>query len=439
MRNIISVCVFVCLLSTAAFAEDYGLADYLAKVEQSNPDMILALKELELARTNIVHAQSAFLPTFGLQANYNRNFAETTTSTPVASMPGGGTLIREDVRSNFDNELTFAIGANLTLFNGGAITNYQKAKAAQAIREQNIEAVRMHLLCAAKKLYAQAQLALTVVTIMESSERLSEEMYQSVQRRINAGTAVELDLLMAEVDWTSKAIAAAESRKNAELALIAFRNLAAIPLSEPVTLTEQFGALPAIPETPNVDETLAGRADYRALILSGEMASLERKGAINAFLPTVSAGFSWAFGGMGNGNSLMGDYEINSPKLGISISLPLFQGGGSRTARIRAADLEIEKTHIALSQKRDAVERELIEIALLLDEAARRIESAQLIEISAERAVALSRSAYANGAVTQFTVNEAINRLDQAGMGLQNAVFEYRCAYYDWELAIGLE
>lgn len=432
------IILFVCCLSAAAsFAEDYDLAAYLAQVEQNNPDMVLALKELELARTNIVHAQAAFLPNFGLQVNYNRNFTETTTSTPVASQPGGGPLIRDDVRSNFDNELTFGIGANLTLFNGGAITNYQKAKIAQAVREQNLELVRMNLLCAAKKLYAQAQLAQTVVAIMDSSEQLSRELYESTQRRINAGTAVELDLLMAEVDWTSKTIAAAEARKNAELVLIAFRNLAAIPLSEPVTLTEQFGELPAIPETPDVNAALAGRADYRALMLSGEIANLERKGAVNAFLPTISASFSWTLGGMGNGSSLMGDYAINSPKLGINISLPLFQGGGSRTARMKAADLELEKVQISLSQKRDAVERELIEIELRLTEAAQRIESAALIESSAQRAVSMSRSAYVNGAVTQLTVNEAINRLNQAGLGLQQAIFEYRCAYYDWELTTG--
>jgi hypothetical protein len=55
----------------------------------------------------------------------------------------------------------------------------------------------------------------------------------------------------------------------------------------------------------------------------------------------------------------------------------------------------------------------------------------------AARAVSLAQSSYANGLTTQLSVAEAINKHDQASLGLQNALFEYRSAYYDWELVTG--
>jgi outer membrane protein TolC len=85
------------------------------------------------------------------------------------------------------------------------------------------------------------------------------------------------------------------------------------------------------------------------------------------------------------------------------------------------------------------IESSLVEIRLTLNEALERINSARLIETMAGRAVALAQTAYTNGAATQLSVTEAINKLDQASLGLQNALFEYRYAYYDWELAAGLE
>jgi outer membrane protein TolC len=200
-------------------------------------------------------------------------------STPVASVPGGGPLVYQDVDSNYDNELTLGVGVNQTLFDAGATASYNKTRKGRAIREQSFEAARRGIQNAAKKLYAQSQLVLTVVEIMEASEHLSREIYQSTERKYRAGAGTELDLLMAEVDWKTKAASMTEARKNAELALIAFRNLAGIPVTEPVTLTEQgglnpLGELPQIPESPprwkrhSLPAPITARSSFQANFLT---------------------------------------------------------------------------------------------------------------------------------------------------------------------------
>jgi outer membrane protein TolC len=421
-------------------AEEYSLAKYLVKVEQNNPDLALVLKEVALAKTSVAQARAAFLPNIGVQGSYTRNLTDDMRSTPVASASGGGALIYKDIDSNYDNELSLGIGVNQTLFDAGAIAAYNKARKGQTIREQTFEATRLNIQNAAKKIYAQTQLVFMLVEIMEASERFSGELYQSTERKYRAGAAVELDLLMAEVDWKTKSISVTEARKNAELALISFRNLAGIPLSQAVTLTQGFGE-PAdglgLPESPGLDSALAGRPDYRSLILARELSDIDRRAAMNAFLPTASASFSYALGGMGNGGSLLGDADFNSARLGLSVTIPLFTGG-YRLSRIKAAGIEQEKADLALLKKRDAVESELIGLQLRLDEAAQRIESARLIVETARRALSLSQTAYTNGLATQFTVTEAVNRLGEAQLGLQSAIFEYRSTSYDWELASGM-
>ncbi|GHT77360.1 adeC/adeK/oprM family multidrug efflux complex outer membrane factor [Spirochaetia bacterium] len=419
-------------------AEEYDLAAYLAKVEQNNPDLALVAKETALAKTGVTQARASFLPSVGLQGGYTRNLTDDMRSTPVASVPGGGPLVYRDLDSNYDNELTLGFGVNQTLFDAGTITNYSRARQGQKIRESSLEAARQNIRCAAQKIYAQTRLVLSIVEIREASERLSHDVYQSTERKYRAGADTELNLLMAEVDWKSKITATAEARKNAELALLAFRNLAGIPLSQDVTLTESFGALPAIPESPALESVLAGRPDYRSLMLSRELSDIEHRAALLSFMPAVSASFSYALGSMGNGSSLVGDYDISSSKLSLNVNIPLF-AGGYRLARVAAARIEQEKAHIALSQNRNKIESALLELRLRLDEAAQRLESARLIEETAQRAVALSQSAYANGLITQLTVAEAINRLGEAQLGLSSAIFEYRSLYYDWELATGMQ
>jgi outer membrane protein TolC len=136
---------------------------------------------------------------------------------------------------------------------------------------------------------------------------------------------------------------------------------------------------------------------------------------------------------MGN-DSLAGDYDFASSKLNLTVTVPLFSGG-YRLARMQEARIARERADIALLNKRNVVAGELAELRLRLTEAAERVESARLIEETARRAAALARSSYANGVVAQLAVTEAVNKLDEASLGLQNAIFEYRAAWYDWELA----
>jgi outer membrane protein TolC len=432
------VFVSVVILTLAAFgaaAEEYDLPAYLQKVQQNNSDIALAFKDLRLSRETMKQARAPLLPGIGAEGSYTRNLRDVEQSTPVAADLGTGRIIRQDVDTNYDNEISIGVGVTQKLFDPAAWFQYRQAKTGLSIQEQAFEAARLNILCAAKKTYAQTQLALSVVAIREASEEASRKLFESAGRRFRAGAATELDLLMAEVDWKQKALAASEARRNAESALLAFRTLAGIPLSQAVTLTENSDDIPALPETLELAGVLAGRADYRALLLSRDLAGIGKRAAIGSFLPTVSAGLSFAYGGMGNG-SLTGDYDYTAAQFTLGVNIPLFTGG-YRLSRVKAAQLEQEKAALALTKKQGDIESDLVEIQLRLNETAERIGAARLVESAARRAHALSQTAFVNGLITQLSVTEAANRLDEASLGLQNAVCEYRSAWYDWELASG--
>ena len=158
---------------------------------------------------------------------------------------------------------------------------------------------------------------------------------------------------------------------------------------------------------------------------------------MGSFLPVVSMGFSYGYAGMGN-DSLTGDYDLNTAQLSLGVTIPLFTGG-YRLARVNAVRIEQEQASLALVKKRADIESALIELELRINAAEERIESSRLVEATARRALDLARSAYANGLATRLSVTEAANRLDEASLGLQSAVFEYRSTCYDWEFATGFD
>ncbi|MCL2215274.1 MAG: TolC family protein [Treponema sp.] len=439
MKKILLCAIVFALFSFTAniSAEEYDLARYLALVERNNPDLLVMFKDIELAKTDVALARSMFLPRAGVQSGYNRNLIDRTQSMAVASQPGGGQLIFQDVRTNYDNELTLGVGVSQMLYSAGAISNFNKAKLAQAIREQSYEAARLSVLTAAKKLYHRAQLALLVVEIRENSERFSLEQYQRVQRRYQAGASAEMELLSAEVNWMTKADAVVEAKRNTQLVLLAFCDLAGIPHSQEIILTEEHTDYPEISQTPEMSAIIANRADYNALLLSRELADLDRKAATSAFLPEVSASFNYALGTMGNSSSFIGDYNFNSASFGITVNIPILTGG-ARIARIRAAALAQERTNLNIARKEAAIENEIYELQIRLEEGMRRLESSYRTVEAARRAVASAQNALTNGQATYLNVMDAQDRLDMVWLNFVNVNFEVLSAYYDWELAVGL-
>ena len=427
--------VLLVFCSSGIWATDYDLTSYLKKVEKDNADLVLARKDLTSAQEGVVRARSALLPSVAVQGSYNRNFKDITQPMPVAAPSGGGPLIYKDIDTNYDNELTLALNVNQTVFNATSLAMYQQAKTTLAMQQKVFEATRQSILGAAKKLYAQTQLATKALSVWEASEQTAHEVYTYTEMKYKAGVMKELDFLMAEVDWKSKIPAVDDARKNAELAMIALKNLAGIPLSETVNLTEKMENIPPLPQEKTVDEILGARPDYAAMILAKNLADLALKSAYGSYLPTVSASFLYAYADYGNGSSFT-DKEVPASKINVTATIPLF-AGGYRNSLVKSALIEKEKSDIKIAQKRDTIERDLTEVQLRMAKAQKSIESTKVQLVAAQKAHDLAVASYTNGVATQLTVSQAATQYDQAQLAVYNALYEYRAAYYDWEIITG--
>lgn len=437
-KNSIALVVLAFLVSGIAntvAAESYGLEEYLKKILTDNPDLILSRCNTEATEESVKMARSALLPTVAVKSDYTRNMKDIEKPTPVASLPGGGPLVYQDIDQNMDNEILLALGVQQRVFSAQAIATYRQAGTNRGVQKNIEEFTRESVITAAKKLYAQAQLAQAVFEVRVGTEKTSGEVYHNTEKKFNAGTATELDMRMAEVDWKNDMIAVAGAKKNAELAMMALKTMAGISLDEDVELTESVEWLPPIPEMPALSDVLAVRADYRAQRLAGDIADIARKAAYGTFLPEVSASLTYAYGGLGDKGSHT-DYEYTALQATVAATLPLYTGG-YRMALIKAAQIQKEQTAVKTGKLEDSIDQEIRSIRMRLDEAALRLDSARSLETASARAFSLAETAFVNGLGTQLSVSQAHSNLSGARLNLQNAIYEYRAACYDWEFATG--
>lgn len=423
-----------------ARAAEYDVAAYLARVEAANSDIVLARGDVRAAEEGVKQALSALLPAVAVQGSYTRNLSDIEQPKAVgASTTAAGPIypfVYQDVDTNYDNELLLSVGLRQKIFDAESLARYEQARKGRAAQHLVYEVTRRNVRSAAKRLYAQAQLARAVVAVDEVSERTAEDNYRSAAAKYRAGVATELDVLSAEVEWKSRVPATAEARRNAELSMIALKELAGIPLSEKVVLTEDAATLPDDPPDPGLDQVLAARPDYAAYLRSRDIADVARRAASGAFLPTVSLSFAYTHGIYRGYASSSDEYDYTPVQLGVSVTLPIATGG-YRLSLMQSAKINLDRAATEIAKKRDDIERELVSVRLRLDEARRRIDSARLVEEAARRAAERSKASFANGLATQLQVAQAATNLDQALVGVHNAIYQYKAAYYDWELATG--
>jgi len=420
---------------TGLVAEDYTLETYLQRVEAENPDLALSRRNGTIAAETEKQARSALLPMVAASAGYNRNILDIEKPTAVASLPTGGPLIWQDVDQNMDNELTIGLALRQKIFSAESIARYKQAQKNSDIQLAVTGYTRAHILTAAKKLYAQVQLAQGLYEVRLDAGNTAEQVYRNVERKFSAGSVAELELRIAEVEWKKAILATAEAKKNSELAMMAFKTLAGLPMESDVRLVENFTELPELPALPAIDEVLSKRSDYRAQLMADEIASISQKAAYATFLPEITGSISCALGKYGN-DSGFDEYSYEAMIVGLNVTMPLYTGG-YRFSLIETARLQKEQSAIRIQQKQDEILKDIMVIRLRMEEAKEGIESARAMEAAALRAAALARSAFDSGLGTRLSVSEANTNLSGARLNLQNAIYSYRAAWHDWEFATG--
>lgn len=421
----------------------YDLKEYLALVEKNNLTLLISDKDRESASAGRRAAFSQFLPSVAAQGGYTRNLKDVMQSTAVAAsstqVSGIYPLIYKDVDSNYDNQISMALSATWKVIDPSVLAQYEKAKKGAQIQDEVTEYTRQQVLAGAKKLYAQTQLLVSVSSVKKEAAAVSEAVCHDVEKKYNAGTATEVNLRMAEVDWKNDAAAQSAAENNVRISMIALKNLAGLPLDADISLPAGDETVPPIPEAAELGSILGARLDYQAAFGSKDIASITSKAAVASFLPTVNASFTCAYAQLGGyeGKDDWDAYNTTQSSLGITVTIPLFTGG-ARIAALQSAKIQKESVDLQLREKRNAIEQETEQLRMALEEDLRQIDSARTLAAATGQALVITRTAYENGMDTQLELSKALSQDAGAQVNLQNAIFQYKAALYDYQTACGM-
>ncbi len=397
------------LPGAAAGAPVLTLGDCIRTALEHQPLLKAAEQAVNAGRGRETQARSPFFP-------------QLTGSTGYAKSVSEGGALGDSVTKSY----TTSLNLNVLLYDFGKTGNSLEAaqwgtRSSERDRERTVQDVVLNV----KQAYFGLLAARNLVDVSQKRMEQTESHLRQAEAFFRAGSKPRFDVTRAEVDVNNARLALVNARNTVRIQTIVLNNAMGIDPGqatdvEPVPQAEyRIGTLEQSQEDAlrNRPELLKAAADIEAA-----KARLRTEEA--GYYPTLSAGgaYNWSAGTASMGQ-FQGDVG-NSWNAGITLSVPLFQGGMTR-GRVGEARANL----LAVQAQRDGVKQTVL---LEVNQSYADMEAAQLriqvMESSLQKAresLALAEGRYQAGIGPSLEVTDAQVAAIQAEIDRIQAQYDY--------------
>ncbi len=424
------------LWALPALAEELTLENAVKMALENNQLLLAAQESTAAAEWGFRRSISAWLPKASFQWAWSHPDPDTVDQADAAYE-----LQRQyspsAERSLWEENFTSSIVVTQPLFNGlGEYTSIAAGHTNRWIARYSEADEAHNLVRQVKQAYYAAAKSRALIQVARDSLQLAQESLKLTQARYEIGQAAQNEVLRLEAEVASAEGSVVDAENTYAQAMMALAHLIGQPLegkyepSEPTTVSAESMAAAERAAGAGDDSPLSINTHPAVRAAEGnvELAELEHEATWGSMLPSANLTYSYNWE---TNNTAMPD-EDTSWTLGVSVSLPLFQGFSAVTGtvatshQVQAARLQVEDYKRTLLQQAYAARLNLRASRL-------RVISAQKALKSATANVELVHSQLEVGMATNLQVLDAILALRNAESSLLNATADFHSAMADWE------
>lgn len=389
---------------------------------EHSPGLQAARHRVEAARSAATQAEAAYYPTVFLSGNISRTDNPThafmTTLNQRALEISDPTMDFNDP-DDADN-LRLTAGMRYRLYDGGQrrATQNMMHLGVEA-KHHATEAFQNTLIYLVKEGYYHALKTRDFVAVREETVTSLEESLRVARERFEAGSAVITDVLNLEVQVAQAREELIRAKHNFEMAISTLNTAIGTELLSMDRLTSPDDE----PSRPSADPVQL--SDHPQLSAAAAMLDIRRQDvrrARGAYAPTLNA-----FGTLDWDSDVTSDFE-RSYMVGVMAEWEIFDGfrkrGALRESRSRRAE-----TEATYEQVRNDLSLDLRQAHTRAIDAYERLAVTRTSKESAEKALAITREQYEQGAAT-------LSDLLTAQSGLTATQTRQTAAYYDYLTAL---
>ncbi len=364
-RKLLWVVFGVCLLAAAAavaaragesavlVAEVSGvltLDDCLRIAHERNPDILIAAKQLDIARAGITTAKAGIYPSLGANGTFLKREAEFATGV-------SGDQNRRDKDYNLSARLT------QNVFSSGRVrAQIDIAKKGLAVQSLNYQASVETVMQNVRIAFYQTLLAEATVPVRQQAVSLLAGQVRDEEGRLAAGTVSQVNVSRARVSMANEEPALIQARDDLRTSYIALAQLLGVEM-RPGELRPAFrirDGLEGLPAHPDLGECLRRAEAQRPELLARkiELESAQRQITVEKSNTRPRLDVFAGYDVFSEPSTLSKNDSYSGYTIGVSGSWQVFDGGAT-LGRVRAQRARVLATGDQLRQTRLQVQSEV--------------------------------------------------------------------------------
>jgi outer membrane protein TolC len=427
--------ILVLVIGTMSYTQEKTVLTLEKSIElalSQNPYHLATEERIDGAQSYVREAVSQFLPQ--LNSRGTATLSEKLFALEFPSMIPGEPPTRVEV--DFTRDYQFSLDLSIPLYAGGRLkaglkqANYNLKSTQQEVRQS-----KQLTIFNTKRAFYSCLLAREFVRVAELALKDAEDLYKNVKSQYDVGLASQFDLLRSEVRVVNLRPQLIQAKNSYETAMLNLKTILGMDITTPI---EVQGNLVYKPVSPNAEESvtnaLQNRPEINQLIYQRKITEQTKIIARSQRLPSLA--LSGTFNFWADKLRLSGDTWDDYYTINLVLTWPIFSGFGP-SARMAQADSALREIDLTMKGLRDAVEFDVTQAILKIEEANETLLSQEKNVEQAEESLRIANLNFAEGMVTVLDVSSAQTALTQARVNYSLAVHDYFVAVADYERAVG--
>lgn len=418
-----------------------------------NDNPSIKINEMELERVDYAKKETLgkLFPEIMFSGQYTRNLALQTIYIDAGAMMGGGAAgggategagetkgKAQGMKMGRDNNHSVGFSATIPLV---VPSLWKTIKLNDNQILQNLETSRankLSLVNQVKNAYYALLLAQDTKKSIEQNHSTAQAHAAIYQKQFELGTASEYDVLRANVAVTNlepSILEADNSIKKLKLQLKLLMGMDAGVEFTPAQSLDEFKST-MYEHALNADTSLVYNTALKSLDLQTDHLNKALDVQKASWYPTITGSANMMWASMSNGSPFKGMMWNPVSSVGITLSMPLFQGG-QRWNKQKQAEISVRE----MKWKREDLERSLhtqVQVHIdNLNKSIKQIESNSAGVKQATKASEIKNQSFKIGAASFIELRDTDDALMNARLSYYQAIFDYLVAESDLEYVLG--
>lgn len=338
------------------------------------------------------------------------------------------------------NSYTGGLNVSLPLVVPSLWKNIQLSEVDIELAMEQSRSSKINLVNQVKKAYYNALLAKDSYTVFRETYETDSVNLRNIQNKLNQGIVPEYDLITADVRLKSLIPNMLQAENMQKISELQLKMLMGIDGDVPLKIV---GSLKDFEEgmfenMVSSDTSLLNNTDLKQFDLQADKAQKAVELQKLQYLPTLTTTFNYLYMSQSNDFKFKNYRWDPSSMLGVSLSIPIFNGG-QRHYNVKQAEIQVNQ----LKWQRKDLQRSL-QISVknnfdLINKNIQQVLATQSAVKQAKKGYDIALKRYETGLGTIVDVNAAALAVTNAELQNRNAIFDYMAAKADLEKTLGYE